>query len=57
MNEATKAILQIVWEELNGCVYDIEKGNPQDALPSLVYCIGRLEAMGVHAVDEGESNV
>ena len=55
MNEATKAILQIVWEELNGCVYDIEKGNPEDALPSLVYCIGRLESMGVHAVDEGES--
>lgn len=55
MNEANKAILQIVWEELNGALYDIEKGNPQDALPSLVYCIARLESMGVHAVDEGES--
>ncbi len=53
MTEEQKATLQVIWETLNGVMYDLGVSNPDDALiPNVQYCIDRLEAMGVHA--EGE---
>jgi len=48
MTEEQKATLQAIWETLNGVVYDLEVGDPDDALISNVQdCINRLEAMGI----------
>ena len=37
--------LQIIWEQLNACAYDITQGQPCDALPALDDCIKRLETI------------
>ena len=57
MNDETKATLQVIWETLNGALYDLTEGDMGDAIPAVEYCIERLEAIGVHAEDttEGES--
>lgn len=49
MTEEQKATLQVIWETLNGALYDLTEGDMGDAIPSVEYCIERLEAMGVHA--------
>ncbi len=45
-NDATQN-LQVVWEQLNGALYDLEHGDPADAIPAIEDCIKRLEALGV----------
>lgn len=52
MTEEQKATLQVIWETLNGVMYELTEGDMGDAIPDVQYCIDRLEAMGVHA--EGE---
>lgn len=37
--------LQIIWEQLNACIYDITQGQPDDALPALSDSIKRLETI------------
>lgn len=52
MNDEHKATLQVIWETLNGALYDLTEGDMGDAIPSVQYCIERLEAMGVHAEEK-----
>jgi hypothetical protein len=40
--------LQVIWEQLNGAMYDLTEGDPADAVPAIEDCIARLEAMGVN---------
>ena len=47
MNDETKAALQVIWEQLNGALYDITEGTPADATPAIEDCINRLEQLGV----------
>jgi hypothetical protein len=47
MTEQQRTTLQVVWEQLNGALYDLEHGTPADAIPAIEDCIERLEAMGV----------
>lgn len=49
MNDETKAALQVIWEQLNGALYDITEGASTDAVPTILDCINRLEQLGVHA--------
>lgn len=42
----TLQAIQIVWEQLAGALYDLEHGNPKDAIPAIEDCIARLEAVG-----------
>ena len=37
------ASLQVVWEQLNASLYDVEQGDPRDAVPALEDCIQILE--------------
>ena len=37
--------LQVVWEQLNGVLYDLTKGAPIDAIEAVEDCIGRLESI------------
>lgn len=39
--------LQVIWEQLNGALYDIQEGDPKDAEEAIENCIARLEEMGV----------
>jgi hypothetical protein len=39
--------LQAIWESLNGVLYDITEGNPEDAIDAIEDCIKSLEALGV----------
>lgn len=39
--------LQIIWEQLNAVLYDLEHGNPADAIPAVEDCIQLLEALGL----------
>ena len=39
--------LQVIWEQLNGVLYDLEQGTPADAIEAVEDCIQRLEALGV----------
>ena len=43
-----KAVIQEVWESLNGCVYDLEKGKVEDALTTLNDLIALLEKAGAN---------
>lgn len=43
-----KAVIQEVWEALNGCVYDLEEGDPEDALTTLHEMIALLEKAGAN---------
>jgi len=44
----TLQALQVVYEQLNGAMYDIQEGNPTDAIPTIEDCIKRLETLGVN---------
>ena len=54
MNKPTNhaTLIQVLWESLNGCVYDLEKGNPQDALTTIQDLIQDLEDAGANATNE-----
>lgn len=43
-----KKVIQIVWESLNGCVYDLEEGNAEDALTTIHELIALLEQVGAN---------
>lgn len=43
-----ESLIQILWESLNGCVYDLEHGNPTDALTTIHDLIKDLEAAGAN---------
>lgn len=48
MNAEQKANLQVIWETLNGLIYDIENYNDlSDLGQSLIDCRDRLEQIGV----------
>jgi hypothetical protein len=47
MTQETKDALQVIWEQLNGALFDLTEGAPEDAVPAIEDCIERLEAMGV----------
>lgn len=49
MTAEQKAALQVIWETLNGALYDLTEGDMGDAIPAVEDCIERLEAMGVGA--------
>lgn len=48
MDNETLQALQVIYEQLNGALYDIHEGDPIDASPALADCIDRLEALGVN---------
>lgn len=49
----TDATLQVVWETLNGLVYDIENHNDlQHMGEAIIDCRDCLEKLGVHACNE-----
>lgn len=43
----TPADLQTIWEQLNGILYDLTEGDPDDAVEAVEDCISRLEQLGV----------
>lgn len=45
MSDNTSATLQIVWEQLNGALYDLTAGNAADAIPAIEDCIERIESL------------
>lgn len=36
---------QVVWEQLNGALFDLTEGDPSDAIPAIEDCIARLETV------------
>jgi hypothetical protein len=55
MTEEQKATLQVIWEQLNGALFDITDGDPADAQGAIEDSIIRLEVvLGIHAQDNGE---
>jgi hypothetical protein len=46
MNRDEDAELQVIWEQLNGALYDLTAGNPKDAIETVEDCIKRLELLG-----------
>jgi hypothetical protein len=40
--------IQVVWETLNGVMYDLTEGNPNDAIDAVAECIRRLENAGAN---------
>ncbi len=48
MTEEQKATLQVIWETLNGALFDVLEGDPNDAVHALEDCIYRLEGMGIN---------
>lgn len=49
MTKEQTATLQVIWEQLNGALYDLTEGDMGDAIPAVEDCIKLLEAMGVTA--------
>ena len=43
--------LPAVWEQLNGVLYDLTEGDPQDAVEAVEDCIARLTAI----MEKGET--
>lgn len=37
--------LQVIWEQLNGALFDLTEGDPSDAIPAIEDCIARLETV------------
>ena len=37
--------LQVLWEQLNGALFDLTEGDPSDAIPAIEDCIARLETV------------
>jgi len=52
MNNEVMGDIQVVWEQLNGILYDLTEGNPADAVESVEDCIERLERW----IDQGAKN-
>jgi hypothetical protein len=54
MNEAQKAILGVIWEELNGSLHELNeiREKADDSIRTVEYCVARLEAMGIHPSDD-----
>ncbi len=52
MNQQTLDTLQVIWEQLNGALYDITDGVPADAANAIEDCIIRLEVMGINGNKE-----
>lgn len=53
MTDEQKATLQVIWETLNGLVYDIENYNDLQYMgEAIIHCRDRLEKLGVHACNE-----
>jgi len=40
-----ESTLQVLWEQLNGALYELTEGNPSDAIPAIEDCIARLESI------------
>jgi hypothetical protein len=55
MNQQTLDTLQVIWEQLNGALYDITDGVPADAANAIEDCIIRLEVMGINGNNETTS--
>lgn len=48
MNTDSKSTaLQVIWEQLNGALYDLENDDPVGAMLAVEDCIKRLEDIGV----------
>jgi len=47
MTPKEDAELQIIWEQLNGALYDVSTDNAKDAVEAIEDCIKRLESLGV----------
>ena len=47
MNDEIKAALNVIWEQLNGAIFDLTEGHAPDALPAIEDCVARLEALGI----------
>lgn len=47
MTRNEDAELQVIWQQLNGTLYELTEGNPKDAVEAVEDCIKRLESMGV----------
>jgi hypothetical protein len=45
MNNDKASSAQLTWELLNAAMYDIEKGNPDDAINAIAEAIQILEGM------------
>jgi hypothetical protein len=43
--------LQVLWEQLNGALYDLTEGSPSDAIPAIEDCIARIESV-IHPTQE-----
>ena len=44
--------LQVIWEQLNGALYDLTDGERADAIPAIEDCIERLESLGINSNTE-----
>jgi len=49
-----KATIQIVWESLNGVLYDLTQGDPADAIETIGDLINLLEEAGANPQSAGE---
>lgn len=53
MKQSTIQNLQVIWEQLNGLMYDIENFNDlSDIGCTIEDCIKRLEDIGIHAQED-----
>ncbi len=54
MNDAQKAILGVIWEELNGSLHELNeiREKADDSIRTVEYCVARLESMGIHAAED-----
>ena len=52
MKPETRDHLQVIWEQLNGALYDLTDGDPADAIPAVEDCIARLESLGINTNTE-----
>ena len=52
MKTETRDHLQVIWEQLNGALYDLTDGDPADAVPAIQDCIDRLESLGINSNTE-----
>jgi hypothetical protein len=42
------AQIQIMYEQLNGVLYDLTMGDPEDAIEAVENCLRRLELLGAN---------
>lgn len=46
-NDNLSATLQVIWEQLNGALYDLTQEDYDDAQEAIQDCINRLETHGI----------